>query len=241
MNKKKNIFAIIGFTLSIISGPIIALILSIVGYNKSKKYKSGKELSIAGIIISVIKLIICIICILIFVLSLGKSLNDSNIEYKCSHSYGCEKTIFGNFICAYKDIDGISEDIICRNNMLTNSVVNIYVFHTNTCPHCRDLLDFFEDLKMDNDYNYKFELKLYEVSEDVNNKRKMMKASEYFDINYDELGVPFYVIGNKYRTGFKNPSLSTEEEKKHQEDAIKELIDDAYYYGYNDINDYFNK
>ena len=55
-NKKNtNVIAIVGFVLSFFIG-IAGLICSIIGLNKSKELKDGKGLSIAGIVISSIRI-----------------------------------------------------------------------------------------------------------------------------------------------------------------------------------------
>lgn len=60
VQKPTNHFAIVGFICSLVSVGILGLILSLTGYKDSKKYNSGKALSIFGIIISTIKIIIYI-------------------------------------------------------------------------------------------------------------------------------------------------------------------------------------
>lgn len=68
-NKKENIYAILGFTLSFVNN-IAGLILSIIGLSKAKEYESGKGLSIAGIIISIVKMVVSFIIGVLFVLIL---------------------------------------------------------------------------------------------------------------------------------------------------------------------------
>ena len=165
-----------------------------------------------------------------------------NLEYKCKHSYGCSGTFFGKKLCAYKDREGITEDIACNPESVNDdAVVNIYLFRGDGCPHCEDLLDFFTELKEDPAYKYKFNLIEYEVRNNSDNKHKMNKVAEYFDLNVGNVGVPFCIIGDTYKIGFSNPLYLSDEDKKEQADKFKKMIDDAYYDGYTDIKEYLDK
>ena len=66
-NKKSNTIALIGFMLSFFFG-IIGLIFSIIGLKKSKELNGGKCFSIAGIVISSIKIALGILLISLFIL-----------------------------------------------------------------------------------------------------------------------------------------------------------------------------
>lgn len=59
--RKTNIFAIVGFIFSFLFA-IVGLVLSIIGYKKAPEYNnSGKNLALAGIIISAINSVLGII------------------------------------------------------------------------------------------------------------------------------------------------------------------------------------
>ena len=66
--KKTNVFAIVGLVCAIMVGSILGLIFSIIGLKESKKCNSGKGLSIAGIIISIIRILFTILFIVLFLL-----------------------------------------------------------------------------------------------------------------------------------------------------------------------------
>lgn len=69
MDKKRtNSFAIVGFVLSFFSA-VLGLIFSIIGLAKYNDYKSGKGLSIAGIIISGFKILFAIAIFFLLILS----------------------------------------------------------------------------------------------------------------------------------------------------------------------------
>ena len=66
MEKKTNGFAIAGLVCALLVGPILGLIFSIIGLKKSKECNSGKGLSIAGIIISIIRALFLVLLIFLF-------------------------------------------------------------------------------------------------------------------------------------------------------------------------------
>ena len=70
-NNKKNTIAIVGFVLSFFT-TFVGLILSIIGLSKSKELNDGKGFSIAGIIISSLRLVF-VILVIIFALFFTKN------------------------------------------------------------------------------------------------------------------------------------------------------------------------
>ena len=80
MKEEKNEIAIIGFVFSLIGyitigvSSIIGLILSIIGLRKSKRLDNkNKSFAVAGIVLSIVRLIIVIVLIVLFVLLVGFS------------------------------------------------------------------------------------------------------------------------------------------------------------------------
>lgn len=75
-------------------------------------------------------------------------------------------------------------------------LVNIYLFHSNTCPHCKEEIKLLSELedKYDNIVIYK-----YEVSNDKN-WQLLNDVAKLMDTNVN--GVPFTVIGDKVYKGF---------------------------------------
>ena len=88
--------------------------------------------------------------------------------------------------------------IICISNVMAeeNNLVNIYLFHSNTCPHCKEEIKYLDKLedKYENIKIYK-----YEIS-DSNNAKMLDEVANLFDTTVG--GVPFTVIGDKYFKGF---------------------------------------
>lgn len=82
-----NGMAIAGFVCSFLFS-IVGLVLSIIGYNQTKKTgEKGKELAVAGIIISGLSIVMTIVMIIAFVAIgvsvLGVALDDTRNSYAC--------------------------------------------------------------------------------------------------------------------------------------------------------------
>jgi len=107
------------------------------------------------------------------------------------------------------------------------NLVNIYLFYSDTCPHCaseKELLGEIED-EYDNVKIYK-----YEVGTD-SNMNLLLKVAEIFDTQVT--GVPFTVIGDKVYKGFnydnyKSKFLGTVEyySEHGYKDVVGEYIGD---------------
>lgn len=80
--------------------------------------------------------------------------------------------------------------------------INIYLFHSRTCNHCKEELAWFDEYLEDNSNVVLYE---YEISEN-NNRQKYYDVQEILD--YNASGVPFLVIGEEVVVGF-NESLKS--------------------------------
>lgn len=78
--------------------------------------------------------------------------------------------------------------------------INFYIFYGSTCGYCQKLHNYTATLEKDKTINSKFRIVDYEVWGDKDNSELMTKVGNYF--NFDVDGVPFYVIGDQYFTGF---------------------------------------
>ena len=76
------------------------------------------------------------------------------------------------------------------------NLVNIYLFHSDTCPHCKEEIQFLDKIqeKYDNVRIYKYEIG------DADNTKLLDEVARLFDTPVS--GVPFTVIGDKYFKGF---------------------------------------
>ncbi len=85
-------------------------------------------------------------------------------------------------------------------NAEEKNLVNIYLFHSNTCPHCKEEIKVLDELQKDypNMKVYK-----YEIS-NRDNLALLDEVAKLYDINVN--GVPFTAIGDKYYIGFSHDS-----------------------------------
>ena len=84
--------------------------------------------------------------------------------------------------------------------------INIYLFYSDSCPHCHDELEHLNNL--DKKYTDNINIYKYEVTKNNNNKVLMNTVKTLFDI--DSSGVPFTVIGEEYIYGFSKNSTEIE-------------------------------
>ena len=111
----------------------------------------------------------------------------------------------------------------------STKVINFYVFYGNGCPHCEDLLNYIAELDKDKNYNTKYNLVKYETWYNQENATFMTKVFNYFGVtDTKQMGVPLYVIGDEYFTGFPSPATASEEQLNKAYNEIKNAIDKAY-------------
>ncbi len=109
------------------------------------------------------------------------------------------------------------------------SKYNIYLFYGETCPHCAEEEEFFEEYLKEND---DIKLVKYEVWNSKENRELLVKVQD--EINNHGSGVPYLVIGENAIIGYRKGSTDKEIEKeinayrtkKNPVDVIK-LIDEG--------------
>ena len=76
------------------------------------------------------------------------------------------------------------------------NLVNIYLFHSDTCPHCKEEIKFLDEIEKNNSNVriYKFEIG------DSDNLKLLTNIANLYDT--EASGTPFTVIGDKYFKGF---------------------------------------
>lgn len=79
-------------------------------------------------------------------------------------------------------------------------VVNIYLFYSNTCPHCAKEEKVLNQLEKE--YGDKIKVFRYEVNDDVDNLLLMYDVKELLNVEGSKSGVPFTVIGKEYYVGY---------------------------------------
>ena len=143
-NKNSNVIAIVGFILSFFIG-IAGLVCSIIGLVKSKELKDGKAFSIAGIIISSLRILLTIFMFIlgiIIVISESKDVinqtregiierldekteayNIINNKWGIQHEY-LNKTYEYNYIGKYND-QNYKEYYVFEINELDEQIISI--------------------------------------------------------------------------------------------------------------------
>lgn len=80
--------------------------------------------------------------------------------------------------------------------------INVYLFHSNTCPHCKQELAWFNEYLKENDNVNLYD---YEISSGENIE-KYYGVQDILD--YESNGVPFLVVGNDVVVGFSDSLIS---------------------------------
>ncbi|MCM1370576.1 MAG: hypothetical protein NC181_01620 [Clostridium sp.] len=88
--------------------------------------------------------------------------------------------------------------VIPSTNVEAKEQVNIYLFHSNTCSHCKAEIEFLNELSSSNN----IKLHLYEINENKENRNLMIDVKEKLKI--DSSLVPFTVIGDYYYIGYSD-------------------------------------
>lgn len=104
--------------------------------------------------------------------------------------------------------------------------VNVYLFHSNTCSHCKAEIEFLNEIQKE----YKnLKINLYEINDVKENKELMINIKE--KLNIDSPMVPFTVIGDYYYIGYNDgvkdgiKNLIKKYTSEEQYDVIKDIID----------------
>lgn len=104
--------------------------------------------------------------------------------------------------------------------------VNLYLFHSNTCSHCKAEIEFLNEIQKEYE---NLKINLYEINDVKENKELMINIKE--KLNIDSPMVPFTVIGDYYYIGYNDgvkdgiKNLIEKYTSEEQYDVIKDIID----------------
>ena len=79
-------------------------------------------------------------------------------------------------------------------------VVRILLFHSVTCPHCRDILENYLPGVHDK-YGAQIEIHLFELSQSEDNYRLLLALEKEHGISEEDAGIPMIFIGDQYLMG----------------------------------------
>lgn len=84
-------------------------------------------------------------------------------------------------------------------NVNATTTIDIHLFYSKTCPHCKAEKEYLKNLEKDND---NIEINLYEITDNKDNRALLKEVQDIIEApsNY----VPYTVIGNKHFQGFSN-------------------------------------
>ena len=113
------------------------------------------------------------------------------------------------FICSIGSVDAREKN-----------TVNLYLFHRNSCPHCKKMISTLNKLekRYDNLHIYK-----YEIESSVANQEKLKELEVLFNIKI--LSVPFVAVGEKTFVGFNETQT---------EQTLNDVIEYYSNHGYQD-------
>lgn len=108
--------------------------------------------------------------------------------------------------------------------VVSSEKVNLYLFYGDGCPHCEEFMEHLEVLEKDAQMKDMFNVVKLEVWYNEDNANLMNEVASA--LNTTANGVPFYVIGDKFFSGYA-ASMDTEINdaikaayKKHPQDVV---------------------
>jgi hypothetical protein len=119
--KQGNGFAVAALIFGIIGGSVLGLIFGIIGLRKSKQTGTGKGMSIAGIVLSVLWLIATIAIVAVFFMATNKQDDPGCVAYRSivESSAITDPTAFGSISDQLRDASAKSEDATAKAAIAT--------------------------------------------------------------------------------------------------------------------------
>lgn len=96
--------------------------------------------------------------------------------------------------------------VLLPSKVYASDTVTVYIFRGETCSHCEEALTYINEHKEEINENIK--IATYEVWNNANNGTLQNTVAQKLgvDINGDNYGVPFIVIGEEYIQGYAGVS-----------------------------------
>lgn len=103
-----------------------------------------------------------------------------------------------------KDYNDIVAPIV--NEKQESEKINIYLFYSETCPHCHNEIEYIKN-ELTKNYKNKLNIYTYEVTKNETNN-KYMEATKTV-LNITEPYVPLTIIGKEYTIGFSDSTKTS--------------------------------
>ncbi|MDD6878972.1 MAG: hypothetical protein PUD59_01930 [bacterium] len=103
------------------------------------------------------------------------------------------------FIPSVRSLSNDYEDLVYKvvDKEIEEGKVNLYLFHRESCPHCKSEIEFLDSIKEKYD---NLNIYIFEVSKNKENYEYLQSIKTIF--NDTSNSVPFTVIGDKYFVGY---------------------------------------
>mgnify|MGYP001141298831 CR=1 FL=1 len=92
------------------------------------------------------------------------------------------------------------------NTQVSDNVINIYQFYSETCPHCEKEYEYL--LELENKYGSSINLIRYEVTKNIANGYYLQEVGSLLEIEGGVQYVPFLVIGDQYISGYSSDTTT---------------------------------
>lgn len=100
--------------------------------------------------------------------------------------------------------------------------VTIHMFRGNGCPACKSALTSLVNLG--DKYDDYIEIKTYEVWYNSNNAKLLNDLMQEYEIDENDQGIPFFVVGKSYWVGYNESEIFTEALKLYEDKKYTDYI-----------------
>ncbi len=127
--------------------------------------------------------------------------------------------------------EGIAFD--AKDFVTNDKQITIYLFRGSGCSHCHEFLEYVSKTLV-KEYGKMFTIKSYETWGDATNAELMETVGAYMGYQPNELGVPFFIIGDKAFVGYASSmnediiaKIKSEYESSERVDKVVEALENA--------------
>ncbi len=126
------------------------------------------------------------------------------------------KKIIGIFVLSLLCFSFSTNNVSAQESS-SEEKIDIYLFYSETCPHCKDEEKFLNKLIEEDE---RINLKQFEVTKSDENWQLFRETLDKFNVKSSEVGVPFTIINDQYFVGWRNEETTGKD--------IKAIIDKSF-------------